>query len=131
MLPDITTRADIELLVNTFYEQVRASASIGYIFTEVMQVNWPEHLPVMYDFWESVLLHTASYKGNPILKHIAVDQRTPLTPAHFAEWKRLFFATLDAHFSGPKCTELKQKVEAMEYLMLNKITASHSAGFIQ
>lgn len=129
MLPDIQTRADIELLINSFYDRVRAS-SIGYIFDEVMQVNWHKHLPVMYDFWETVLLHTASYKGNPILKHIDVDKQHALTPTHFAVWKQLFFETLDSHYSGPKSDELKTKVEAMEYLMLNKIAASRQAGFI-
>ena len=61
MKKDIETRNDIESLVDHFYEIVKADDVIGYIFTDVAQVNWKKHLPIMYDFWENALFYTGSH----------------------------------------------------------------------
>jgi len=47
MKKDIAGRADIQLLVNTFYEKVQHDEVISYLFTEVARVNWQQHLPRM------------------------------------------------------------------------------------
>ncbi len=128
---DIETRLDIELLVNTFYDKVREDESIGFIFNEVAEVDWPKHLPVMYNFWESVLLSNPVYRGAPIPKHIALDKKVALHPAHFTRWKQLFFSTLDELFEGEKVAEARRRVNLMEPLMLHKIEQSRREGFIQ
>lgn len=63
---DIENREDIILLVNTFYDDVKADKTIGDIFNKVVAVNWDEHLPKMYDFWEGILLGGGAFKGNPM-----------------------------------------------------------------
>ena len=68
--PDIQTEADIKALVDTFYDKVNADALLAPIFNEVAHVDWPAHMPRMYDFWSSLLLHTGRYQGQPFLKHI-------------------------------------------------------------
>lgn len=55
MKKDIEDRKDIELLINSFYDKVKQDAIIGSFFTEVVQVNWEKHLPVMYNFWENIV----------------------------------------------------------------------------
>ena len=50
---DIASRQDIEKVVEAFYTKVKADELIGSIFSEV---DWPHHLPVMYNFWSSILL---------------------------------------------------------------------------
>jgi len=75
MKTDIRNRKDIEKLVNTFYNKVKTDAVIGYLFTEVARVNWEEHLPKMYDFWENILFCTANYNGNPMMKHKELHQK--------------------------------------------------------
>jgi hemoglobin len=74
MKKDITARPDIELLVNTFYEKIAADQQLGYIFNDVAKVNWQKHLPVMYDFWENIILFTGSYQGNPMNLHQHLHQ---------------------------------------------------------
>lgn len=128
---DIQNRADIEILVDSFYKKVLQNEIIGHFFTEVVEISWERHIPVMYSFWESVLLGIAGYKGNPVLKHIALHQKEKLTQTHFGEWKRLFFETLDELFEGEKVEEAKKKVEMMEQLMLYKIKASEGRFFVQ
>ena len=69
MKTEIDTKQDIKLLVDTFYEKVKIDATIGFFFTEVVQVNWENHLPKMYEFWENIAFSTGNYKGNPIEIH--------------------------------------------------------------
>ncbi len=104
---------------------------IGYIFRDLEHFSWDTHIPVMIDFWCTLLLDEMAYKGNPMIKHIDLHRRTPLTQEHFTRWKHLFFATLDDLFEGERVNEAKKRVEAMEILMLMKIRDSEQQGFIQ
>jgi len=131
MRKDIEGRADIEVLIDAFYTRVKEDKVIGHFFTEVITLSWEDHIPVMYNFWEAVLFGVGGYKGNPVLKHIALHQKQPLTQVHFSQWKKLFFETLDEYFEGQKVEEAKKKVEMMERLMLYKIEASKGRFFVQ
>ena len=59
---DITDRRDVACLVNVFYDRVRDDRLLGPIFDDVAHVDWATHLPRMYDFWESVLFGTSTFK---------------------------------------------------------------------
>lgn len=95
---DLTTRLEIELLVDRFYEKVKQDELLAPVFAHV---NWPQHLPVMYNFWASVLLGDRSYTGNPFQKHVPL----PLTAPHFSRWLTLFNQTVAENFSGEKAEE--------------------------
>ena len=131
MLEDIQTPNDIKLLLDQFYAKVLHDETIGYVFTEVAQINLPHHMPILYSFWESILLGIASYNGNPILKHIELNKKEALTDMHFTQWKKLFFETIDENFQGPIANLAKEKANAMQWLMQHKIAMSEQAGFIQ
>ncbi len=106
--PDILHSADVKTLIDAFYTKVQADEVIGYIFNDIAQVDWPHHLPVMYAFWEFLLLGTADgYRGNPIQKHFDLHQKHPLTAAHFDRWVALFQSTVDEHFAGPTAENAK------------------------
>ena len=109
MRKDIENRADIELLINSFYDKVRADGVIGYIFNEVVSVDWPQHMPTMYNFWEGVILYTGNYSGNPMAVHKHLNALEPLTPEHFKRWLQLFVTTVDAFFAGEKAELAKQR----------------------
>ncbi|MFB6455454.1 group III truncated hemoglobin [Chitinophaga sp. Hz27] len=96
---DIKTREDIELLVNSFYDSARKDDMIGYIFNDVVKVDWPVHLPIMYDFWESLLLE-GTYKGNAMQPHFRINKLVPLETPHFQRWLLLFEGTVNDLFSG-------------------------------
>ncbi len=118
---DISKRADIELLVNSFYDKVKADETIGYIFTEIAAVNWTDHLPKMYRFWETVLLGAMSFKGNPMLTHIKLSKKTEMQQKHFDRWLKLWNETIDEHFKGEQAEEAKQRGKNIAGLMLFKI----------
>jgi hemoglobin len=107
---DITNASDIKTLIDQFYAKVQEDEVIGYIFNDIAQVNWLAHLPVMYAFWEFLLLDAPDgYRGNPIQKHFDLHQKHPLKAAHFDRWVLLFQSTVDELFAGPTAEAAKFK----------------------
>jgi hemoglobin len=100
MQKDISAKEDIILLVNRFYEKVQEDAELGRIFNEVAQLNWEKHLPLMYEFWETVLMGKGNYKGNPVASHVKIHKLGNLTAEHFDRWLDLFRQTVNENFSG-------------------------------
>lgn len=126
MKTDIHTREDIAHLIDTFYASVKANGVIGNIFTDIAKVDWEHHLPIMYDFWESVLFHTGPYNRNPMVVHKDLHARYPLNADHFKEWLRLFKETVDELFEGNNAMLIKQRAESIATVMQLKIL--HGGG---
>lgn len=106
MKQDIQARADIVVLVDRFYEKVKNDRVLAPVFSHV---DWPHHLPVMYNFWSSMLLGEQSYRGNPFQKHIGL----PINETHFKFWLTLFHQTVDENFSGQVADEAKLRASAI------------------
>jgi hemoglobin len=121
MKKDIENRKDIEFLMNSFYEKVKPDPVIGYIFTDVMKVNWERHLPMIYDFWENSLFYTGGYNGNLLEIHRRLNKVIPLTTEHFKRWTDLFAATVDELFEGEKAFLAKQRAISISTVMQIKI----------
>ena len=109
MKKDIRNRKDIELFVNTFYDTIKTDSVIGFLFTEIANVNWDEHLPRMYDFWENILFCTGNYSGSPMQVHKDLNSKYPMKPEHFDHWMLLFTNTIDALFEGERAIEIKER----------------------
>ena len=82
MKPDITSRADIEKFIGSFYEHVKQDKTIGFIFTDVADMNWEKHIPLIVDFWETILLDNPVYKKNAMEVHYDLNKKTPLQKEH-------------------------------------------------
>jgi hemoglobin len=126
MKKDIESRSDVELLVNTFYDKVKEDDVIGYIFNDVVKVNWEKHLPVMYNFWENTIFYTGSYSGNPLLTHKHLHRVAPLNPEHFQRWIKLFTATVDELFEGNRAELARQRALSIATVMQIKILPQSS-----
>ena len=120
---DISNRADIIFLVDTFYTKVQQNTKIGPIFTKIAKVDWSHHLPKMYDFWESILFGKAVYKGNPMLTHFALREKANMHQEEFNTWKKLFFETVDELFEGEYAEMIKQKAQSIADLMHYKLNS--------
>lgn len=121
MKKDLECRADVELLVQRFYESVKKDVTIGYIFNDVIKVNWQQHLPVMYNFWENVLFYTGGYEGNPMKIHQHLHRMMPLTAEHFERWNELFRQSVDELFEGTKARLAKERAVSISTVMQIKI----------
>lgn len=111
---DINNRQDIEKLVGRFYEKVRTDTLLGPVFSHV---DWPKHLPVMYDFWSSMMLGEQSYRGNPFQKHVGL----PIRKEHFEQWVRLFVETVNENFTGSKADEIKNRAQTIAGVFQHKL----------
>lgn len=114
---DIQSESDVQVLVDNFYKQVVADPIIGFIFTDVASIAWKKHMPTMYSFWNSMLLGTGSYSGNPMEKHIALNGKVALTKNHFDRWLSLWEKTVNENFNGEKANEAITRARNIAMLM--------------
>lgn len=123
MKKDIKGRKDIERLVNAFYDKVKKDNVIGYLFNDVAMVNWDEHLPKMYNFWENILFYTGNYSGSPMIVHRDLHSKSTMTKEHFNHWNQLFNETVDGLFEGEKAEEIKSRATNIAAVMMYKTLA--------
>jgi hemoglobin len=111
---DILNRDSVKLLVDKFYDKVQTDPLLSPVFSHV---DWPHHLPTMYNFWSSILLGDQTYQGNPLQKHLAL----PVTAEHFNQWLSLFHQTVNENFEGEKAEEAKQRAQSIASLFQFKM----------
>ena len=121
MKRDIENKADIENLINTFYNKVKVDDILGPIFNVKIPVNWEIHLPVMYQFWENAIFYTGGYTGNPMTVHEHIHKKVGLKSTHFDRWIELFNQTTDELFEGEKANLAKQRALSVGKVMEHKI----------
>lgn len=121
-MKDIESRADLELLLSTFYNRLLADESIAYIFTDVAKIDLQEHLPVITDFWELSLFHTGTYRNNPMQVHLDLNAKEKLTDNHFDSWLGHFNATTDELFTGDNAEKIKTRALSIATVMKIKLS---------
>ncbi|PRA97721.1 group III truncated hemoglobin [Microbacterium sp. MYb64] len=120
-MADIRDRDDILVLVRTFYETAFQDPLIGRIFTDVARMDLDHHLPIMGDFWESVLFQAGGYHRNALALHSAVNAKHPLTAEHFDRWMLLWNTTVDDLHEGPVADAAKQQAERIGLSMQRRL----------
>lgn len=120
MLPgkkDISNRDDLLLLMQEFYKKLLADPSISYLFTDIANINLDEHLPVLVDFWDSVLFQSDTYRKNAMQPHLDLHKQSPLQPHHFTTWLGYFNASVDLHFEGEMAFRIKERARSIATIM--------------
>lgn len=115
---DLRNRDDVLTLVNDFYHRAFDDELLGPIFVDVARMDLAHHLPIICDFWETVLFQAGLYRRNALQIHLSLNARAPLGAPHFERWLRLWTATVDDTFAGEKAE-------------LAKTQAARIAGSIQ
>ncbi|HEU4756353.1 MAG TPA: group III truncated hemoglobin [Agromyces sp.] len=129
MMQDLADRDDVERLVVAFYETAFRDPMIGPIFTDVAHMDLAAHLPIMCDFWETVLFRTGAYRRNALQVHVALHARHPLTEAHFDRWLELWDATVDAGFTGPAAEQAKLQAARIAGSMRRRLSGRSGSAF--
>ncbi|MFT4523084.1 MAG: hemoglobin [Bacteroidia bacterium] len=130
MNQDITSKEDIEHLVDSFYKKVVLDDVIAHFFTSVVKLSWEKHIPIMHQFWGSVLLGLGTYNGNPMNVHMALNEKSKLETHHFERWFHLWKETVDELFAGSTAEQAKNKAQSMAFLIQSKIDRSSKPGFV-
>jgi hemoglobin len=101
-LPDIESTADCEQLVRAFYGKAMDDERIGWIFTDVAELDLEAHIPVIASFWATNLLGAKSYSGGAFGPHARLHEKAGgLRKEHFERWLVLWCQTVDELFDGP------------------------------
>jgi hemoglobin len=117
MKKDIANRDDLLVLVTAFYKKLLADDSINYLFTDVAKINLDHHLPVLVDFWDSLLFQSNTYQKNAMQPHLILHQQSPLQKHHFDIWLRYFKETVDELFEGEKAFLAKERATSIATVM--------------
>ncbi len=120
-MKDITSRKDIEYIMNVFYSQVLSDPKIGVFFTEIVKINLIEHLPRITDFWEQQLFRTGGYKKNVLQIHKNIHSIKQIEKIHFDTWLLLFNKTIDQNFVGEKANMIKTRALSIATVIQLKI----------
>lgn len=102
---------DLLALLTDFYARVEREPLLAPYFAAVDMVA---HMPVIVDFWSTMLFHTGRYSGNAFRPHLSMPG---LTPAHFAQWLATMEATVDAHAVGPAAEHMKALAHRIAFSM--------------
>ena len=121
MKADIFNRNDIELLLENFYNTLLADERINYIFTDVAKLDIKAHIPVIADFWETVLLHKNVYHNNTMKIHMELSEKVTITKNHFEVWLAHFNRTVDELFEGKIAEMAKQRAQSVATVMQIKM----------
>ncbi|HVV29338.1 MAG TPA: group III truncated hemoglobin [Mycobacteriales bacterium] len=121
---DIRNRDDIFTLVETFYRRAFADPDLGPIFVDIVKLDLDEHLPVMCDFWESVLMRAGTYHRNALEVHRTVHAKAPLDSALFARWVEIWTATVDDLHTGPRAEQAKLQASRVAFTLNRRLTGT-------
>jgi len=111
---DISSKEDVTLLVNEFYDLVLKDEVLAPFFKHL---NFEAHLPRMIHFWSFVLLDETGYTTNVTDKHL----KMPLKQEHFDQWISLFNQTVNSLFEGEKAEMAKQRAHLISWTISNKM----------
>lgn len=119
---DIENRADVKLLIHTFYDKIRIHEVLGPIFNGIIK-DWDAHLILLTDFWETQLFLKRKYHGNPVTAHQEVETKTngTVTSEHFGLWLNTWFETIDELFEGDVSYIAKNRAQKMSTMLFMKM----------
>ncbi len=125
---DIENRADLERLLDVFYNKVFKDDLISHFFTEVVPLNLETHIPVIADFWESVLLDGRGYRKNVMEIHLSISEKSKIDKEHLDRWVKIFSETVDDLFEGTKASLAIQRAASIAVMMNIKITGNRNTN---
>jgi len=127
---DIRDRADVSALVEEFYRAAFADALLGPVFVDVARLDLTAHLPIMCDFWETVLFRSGRYRRNALAVHAALHARTPLTADHFTRWLEIWTRTVDRRHAGEKAELAKEQARRIAWSLNRRLSGESASEFV-
>lgn len=117
MKKDIGTREELETFLWAFYKKAFADELIGRFFTKVVPLDLDIHVPIIANFWESVVFNKPNYRKNVMEVHQHIHHLSKIKKEHLDRWVKLFTSTLDENFEGSKTELMKQRAKSIATLM--------------
>lgn len=105
------TKNHIEQLVIHFYQRISEDELLGPIFNDVAQVDWEHHIPLLCQFWNSIMLKTSEYHGNAYMKHVLLGKQVAVQGEHFNRWLTLFQQEAEKYLPAQAAAKIVQRAE--------------------
>ena len=80
------------------------------------------HLPIIVDFWDTMLFGAKNYRDNPFDKHIPLE----LESKHFKRWLQLFDESLHQNFHGKMADEIWNRAKSIADIFESKLEFIHN-----
>jgi hemoglobin len=123
---DLRTRDDVDALLRRFYGRAFHDDLLAEPFADLCSRGLDEHLPVMCDFWETVLFRAGLYRRNALHAHRHLHHQTPLAANHFVRWLGLWNNTIDQMYQGPIAEHAKIQAARIATAMHRRLTGTHA-----
>ena len=120
--PDLRDE-DITAVLVAFYDTVERDPLLAPYFAGI---DMRAHIPVIADFWSTLLFHTGRYSGNAFRPHI---QMPGLTAEHFAHWLATLERTVDAMHAGPRAELMKELGHRVAFSMQLRLGIAPRAAY--
>lgn len=121
---DLGTRTDIHDLVVAFYREIVFDDVLAPVFTEVAEVDWSTHIPLLIDYWCRVLLGEPGYDGTILSAHRHVHDLEPFRPEHFDRWYLLWVDAIDTGWAGPTAETAKTHAARIAAVLARQLDGS-------
>ena len=131
---DLADRDDVEALLRRFYGRVLVDDVLAGPFEEVRAKGLDSHLPVMCDFWETVLFRAGLYRRSALRAHLGLHRRHALTDGHFVRWLSLWISSVDEMYRGAVAEHAKIQAARIALAMHRRLTGDVSPeldGFVR
>lgn len=123
-MKDISSKADIELLIKSFYSNLLNNDDMKHFF---QKIDFEKHLPRMIGFWDFIIFNTPNaYVGSLMPIHEHIHQIFPIEKRHFEIWLLTFEKTVDEYFLGPNAESAKNSALQIGATMRYKIIGSET-----
>lgn len=127
---DIEDRGDIEAVVRDFYTRAFADPLLGPVFVDIARMDLEAHMPIMCDFWETVIFRAGLYKRNALQVHADLHAKASLTAEHFGRWVDLWHTTVDDHFRGEHADHAKVQGARIAYSISRRLMGESGSEFV-
>lgn len=125
MKNDVESREQLEEFLRAFYKNAFADELIGHFFTKVIPLDLDTHIPIIANFWESVVFSKSGYRKNVMEVHQHIHHLSKIKKEHLNRWVKIFTETLDEYFEGSKSELMKQRAISIATLMDIKLNHDH------
>ncbi|MGV0815648.1 group III truncated hemoglobin [Mycolicibacterium boenickei] len=127
MAEDLAGHDDVELLLWRFYSKALSDPVLAEPFAELRAKGLRSHLPVMCDFWETVLFGAGLYHGSALIVHRELHARHPLSAVHFVRWLTLWTDTVDELYQGRYADRAKLQAGRIAKAMHRRLAGTDAA----
>ena len=83
----------------------------------------------MYDFWDTVMFRSGTFRGDPIAAHAKLIPKTDMGQERFDHWLTLFRKAVSELFQGERALHIVRCAEDMANVIYSKINGVSDPRF--